>query len=200
MGSTLAASWDQGSREVDFFDVKGDVEGLVSTGEAGSSAVFTPGKHPAYQAGQYAEISASGRKIGRLGRISEALLADLDINGPVFGFELDWERINQRNIPQHCAASRYPAVSRDISIVIAKETSSDAVRKCIEAAAPELMIALDLIDAYQDSAIGDEKKSLTYRLTLQSNYRNLTDEEADRVVETVLGKLKAELEGELRSL
>jgi len=200
MGSTLAASWDQGSREIDFFDVKGDVEGLISAGEAASRAVFAPGSHPAYQAGQYAQISASGRKIGRLGRISETLLADLDINGPVFGFELDWERINQKNVPQHCAASRYPAVSRDISLVITKETSADAVRKCIESTAPELMVALDLVDVYQDAAIGDERKSVTYRLTLQSNYRNLTDEEADRVVETVLGKIKADLEGELRSL
>ena len=180
--------------------MKGDVEGLISTGEAGQRAVFAPGSHPAYQAGQYAQISASGRKIGRLGRISETLLADLDINGPVFGFELDWERMNQKNVPQHCAASRYPAVSRDISLVITKETSADAVRKCIEAATPELMVALDLIDVYHDPAIGDKRKSLTYRLTLQSNYRNLTDEEADRVVETVLGKIKAELEGELRSL
>ena len=91
-------------------------------------------------------------------------------------------------------------MSRDISLVIGKDTPSDAVRKCIEATAHELMVALDLIDVYRDPAIGDEKKSLTYRLTLQSNYRNLTDEEADRVIETVLGKIKAELEGELRSL
>ena len=61
------------------------------------------------------------------------------------------------------------------------------------------MVTLELIDLYEGSAIGDQKKSLTYRLTLQSNYRNLTDEEADQLIVTVLASLGEQVGAVLRS-
>jgi len=199
IGSACGINWDQGSRAVDFFDIKGDIADLAQLSQSGLDLVYREGKHPAYQAGQYAEISARGRSIGRIGRISGVLLAELDIPGAVFGFELNWERLQQGKIPQHRATSRYPAVNRDISVVVPKSTPSAAVQGCIESSAEALMVTLELIDLYEGSAIGDQKKSLTYRLTLQSNYRNLTDEEADQLIETVLEEIKKGVGGELRS-
>jgi phenylalanyl-tRNA synthetase beta subunit len=61
------------------------------------------------------------------------------------------------------------------------------------------MVALELIDLYEAPEVGDRKKSLTYRLTLQSNYRNLRDDEVDRLIEVVLEDIRKEIGGELRS-
>ena len=157
------------------------------------------GTHPAYQAGQYADISAKGRKVGRIGRISSVLLTELDIAGPVFAFELDWKLLQQGQMPTYSATSRYPAVNRDISLVIPKDTPAVAVQTCIETSAQTLMVALELIDLYEAPEVGHQKKSLTYRLTLQSNYRNLTDDEVDRLIEVVLEDIREEIGGELRS-
>ena len=199
MGSANGIDWDQHSREVDFFDVKGDVEDLAQASQRDLDLIYTTGTHPAYQAGQYADISAKGRTIGRIGRISRVLLSELDIAIPVFGFELDWELLQHGNIPEHSAASRYPAVNRDISLAVPKDAPAAVVRARIESSAHSLLVALELIDLYEAPEVGDQKKSLTYRLTLQSNSRNLTDSEADRLIEVVLEDIREEIGGELRS-
>ena len=199
MGSANESRWDQDSRAVDFFDIKGDVEDLARASQRTQDLSYTVGTHPAYQTGQYAEICVKGRTIGRIGRISTVLLTELDIAGPVFAFELDWELLQQGQIPEYSAASRYPAVNRDISLVVRKDTPAVAVQACIRSSAQALMVALELIDLYEAPEVGDQKKSLTYRLTLQSNYRNLTDDEVDRLIEAVLEDIREEIGGELRS-
>ena len=198
-GSANGTRWDQDSRAVDFFDIKGDVEDLARASQRTQDLSYTTGTHPAYQAGQYADISAKGRTIGRIGRVSSVLLTELDIAGPVFAFELDWKLLQQGQMPTYSATSRYPAVNRDISLVISKDTPAVAVQTCIETSAQTLMVALELIDLYEAPEVGHRKKSLTYRLTLQSNYRNLTDDEVDRLIEVVLEDIREEIGGELRS-
>ena len=198
-GSAVGINWDQGQRGVDFFDLKGDVEDLTQVLQGKLDLIYAEGRHSAYQSGQYAEITRRGQTIGRIGRISSIFLAEFDIASPVFGFELNWEKLQQGNIPQHRATSRYPATNRDISLIIPKSIPSADVRGCIESSAQALMVSLELIDFYEGPVVEAQKKSLTYRLTLQSNSRNLTDEEVDRLIETVLEKIREEVGGELRS-
>ncbi|MBE31233.1 MAG: phenylalanine--tRNA ligase subunit beta, partial [Acidiferrobacteraceae bacterium] len=69
----------------------------------------------------------------------------------------------------------------------------------IKSAASELLVQLELIDLYTDTGIETGKKSLTFRLTLQSNSRNLTDEEADHLIDAVLKRLSDRIGAELRS-
>ena len=90
-------------------------------------------------------------------------------------------------------------VARDISIVIPGETVSADAAAIIESAAGDLLVQLELIDLYTDVGIESGKKSLTFRLTLQSNSRNLTDEEADHLIDAVLTKLNDQLSAVLRS-
>lgn len=95
--------------------------------------------------------------------------------------------------------SRFPAVTRDISIVISEEIVAADAAAIIKSAASELLVQLELIDLYSDTGIESGKKSLTFRLTLQSNSRNLTDEEADRLIDAVLKRLSDQIGAALRS-
>jgi len=198
-GSSSGIRWDQPVAPADFFDAKGDVERLLSFIHRGIEPEFVPIVDKAYQAGQCAQIRVNGKEIGRLGRISDALLEEIQVGGRVFGFELDWGEIESIQPPQYSAVSRYPAVTRDISIVIPEETVSAEATEVIEAASGDLLVDLRLIDLYADAGIERGKKSLTYRLTLQSNYRNLTDEEADQFIDTVLASLEEQVGATLRS-
>ena len=90
-------------------------------------------------------------------------------------------------------------MNRDISLAVPKDAPAAVVRACIESSAHSLLVGLELIDLYEAPEVGDQKKSLTYRLTLQSNSRNLTDSEADRLIEVVLEDIREEIGGELRS-
>ena len=110
-----------------------------------------------------------------MGRISLDLLEEAEIVVPVFGFELYWAKIETTEPPRFNAVSRFPMVARDISIVIPEEYVSADAATIIESAAGDLLVQLELINVYTDVGIESGKKSLTFRLTLQSNSRNLTD-------------------------
>ena len=98
--------FSEDSPAVDFFDIKGDVEDLARASQHTQDLSYTAGTHPAYQAGQYADISAKGRTVGRIGRISSVLLTELDIAGPVFAFELDWKLLQQGQMPTYSERGR----------------------------------------------------------------------------------------------
>ena len=198
-GGAYEHTWDQQIRPVDFFDVKGHVERILRLTRQGVSAEFLPIADEAYQAGQCAQIRVGGKEIGRVGRISPDLLEEVEIVVPVFGFELDWAKIETTEPPRFNAVSRFPMVARDISIVIPEETVSADAAAIIESAAGDLLVQLELIDVYTDVGIESGKKSLTFRLTLQSNSRNLTDEEADHLIDAVLTRLSDQIGAVLRS-
>ena len=198
-GGAYKHTWDQQFRHVDFFDVKGHVERILRLTRQGVSAEFLPITDEAYQVGQCAQIRVEGKEIGRVGRISPDLLEEAQIVVPVFGFELDWAKIETTEPPRFNAVSRFPMVARDISIVIPEETVSADATAIIESAAGDLLVQLELIDLYTDVGIESGKKSLTFRLTLQSNSRNLTDEEADHLIDAVLTRLSDQIGAVLRS-
>ena len=198
-GAADQQTWDHQIRPVDFFDVKGHAERILRLTHHGVNAEFLPIEDEAYQAGQCAQIQLKGKEIGRVGRISPGLLEEAEIVVPVFGFELDWVAIETTEPPSFRAVSRFPAVTRDISIVISEEIVAADAAAIIKSAASELLVQLELIDLYTDIGIESGKKSLTFRLTLQSNSRNLTDEEADRLIDAVLKRLSNQIGAALRS-
>lgn len=198
-GSADQHNWGQKMRPVDFFDVKGHVERLLRLARREFDAEFLPIEDEAYQAGQSAQIQLKGKEIGRVGRISPGLLEEAEIVVPVFGFELDWAEIEMTEPPSFRAISRFPRVIRDISIVLSEKfVAADAVA-IIKSAASELLVQFELIDLYTDTGIESGKKSLTFRLTLQSNSRSLTDEEADHLIDAVLKRLGDQIGAVLRS-
>ena len=198
-GSADQPNWDEQTRPVDFFDIKGHVERILRLTRQDITAEFLPIADEAYQKGQCAQIRVKGREIGRVGRISPGLLEEAEIAVPVFGFELDWAEIEATEPPRFNAVSRFPTVTRDISIVIPEKTVSVDAAAIIESAAGDLLVQLELIDLYTGAGIQSGEKSLTFRLTLQSNSRNLTDEEADHLIDAVLKRLSDQIDAVLRS-
>jgi phenylalanyl-tRNA synthetase beta chain len=112
---------------------------------------------------------------------------------------LDLDAVLDAVLPIFRTVSRYPAVARDLSLVVKNSVAADALRECIRAAAGELLTALELLDVYQGKGIPKTHSSLTYRLTLQADYRNLTDTEVDELIVKVVGAVTRELSGELRT-
>ena len=199
MGTPADQCWSETRRTVDFFDIKGDVQTLLHRGRGAPGATFVPDTHPAYQAGQTARIVIADRPAGWVGRLSMELQQYMDLDQPVFAFELKWDEIFRLQIPRYSAVSRFPAINRDLSFVIDEQVSVDQVKGCIRDSGGDLLTALELIDLYRGPGVGKEKKSVTYRLTLQSIYRNLTDKEADEITGRVVGTVEDILAGMLRT-
>lgn len=196
--SRLPEGWANGSDKLDFHDVKGDVEALLGQGGAGSQYRFQAAEHPALHPGQSAQISRDGELVGWLGALHPQLLVDLDIQGPVFVFELTLGKIIQGRLPKFAELSRFPEVRRDVALLVDKSVMADDLLSDIRANAGDALKHLRLFDVYEGKGIDPHRKSLAIGLTLQHSSRTLTDDEVNAVMDKVLVSLEQRFNATLR--
>ncbi|PWG61096.1 phenylalanine--tRNA ligase subunit beta [Sediminicurvatus halobius] len=190
--------WDAPRTPLDFFDVKGDVEALLAlTGEP-ERYRFEPAAHPALHPGQSARVRHADGHAGWVGALHPEVLRRLDLDGPVFVFELDLGRITAARVPAFREISRYPAIRRDLAVVLPEAVSAAELRATVVASAGEALRELILFDVYRGKGVADGFKSLAIGLILQDSSRTLTDSDVDAVVARVVERLRAELQAELR--
>ncbi len=199
-GSAEPEQWAQPKRRVDFYDAKADVAALLGlSGRAETDFSFNPGQHPVLHPGQSAAVSdATGRHAGWVGVMHPALVQSLDLSTAPVMFELALDAINAAAIPRFRESSKFPAIRRDLAVVVDEAVSSGAVHTCITSAAGALLQELQLFDVYRGKGIDSEKKSLALGLTLQDSSRTLTDEDVDLVVKRVLTRLGEQFGATLR--
>ena len=117
-GVAAPVQWGLKKREADFFDVKSDVEALLAQGGFGAVHEFVPASHPALHPGQSAKVSRNGKGIGHVGILHPRIARSLKHAGLVCLFEFGLEALQKGILPQFRTLSKFPAVRRDISIVI----------------------------------------------------------------------------------
>jgi len=197
-GDAFPEQWGTESRPVDFFDMKGDVELLLGLSHDLAQFRFRADSHPALQPGQSARILRGDQPVGWVGGLHIALLHALDIKGKVFVFEIDYAALSHARITTVVELSRFPAVRRDLALLIGQEVSAEALQTALrEAAGPDL-IELQLFDLYQGTNIEKEKKSLALGLTFQHLSRTLTDAEINPIIDSCIKALRAKFNAELR--
>ncbi len=133
-----------------------------------------------------------------MGALHPKHLDELDINGPVYLFELKIPVIETGNLPEFKPISRFPAIRRDLAITLDESVTADAVRNCIGQTASDVLKNLQLFDVDHGEHIDSGKKSVALGLTLQAPSRTLTDGEVDALMETIIGKLEEQLGATLR--
>jgi phenylalanyl-tRNA synthetase beta chain len=195
-GLAAPEQWGMAKRVADFFDLKGDVEALLSLAPAGVD--IRPGKYPALHPGQCAAVSRQGVQIGLFGALHPEIQAKLGLDKPVFLFELGLAGLSVAEIPRFREISKYPSVRRDLAVVVAVSTSAQAVRDCVASVAGGLLANLELFDEYHGEGIDFGRKSLALALTLQDSSRTLNEEAAEAVIQRVVAALKSELGAQLR--
>ncbi|AQZ95872.1 phenylalanine--tRNA ligase subunit beta [Halopseudomonas phragmitis] len=197
-GTRLPEAWANAGDKLDFYDLKGDVEAILGQGGALSSYRFEPAEHPALHPGQSARISRNGEVVGWLGALHPQLLSELDLQGPVFAFELELERISEGVLPAFSELSRFPEVRRDIAVLVDKQVMAEDLLEDIRRNAGENLKNLRLFDVYEGKGIDPNRKSLAIGLTLQHSSRTLTDEEVNAVMDKVLTSLEQGFNATLR--
>lgn len=198
-GSALPDQWGLSRRPVDFYDVKADVEALLASTGVAAEFRFEPTSHPALHPGQAAAVFRGAEEVGRLGALHPAHLRSLDIEGPVYLFELGLGPLQQGVLPRFAPLSRFPAIRRDLAVVVDEAVPAEAVRVAIGQAAGDMLNDLELFDVYRGEGIEGGRKSLALSLTLQAADRTLLDAEVDAVVRGVLEALEKEYKATLRA-
>ena len=197
-GNRFAEQWGQKSAEVDFFDLKADVEALLALA-CGQAFVFNSEQHPALHPGQSAAIrDSAGKLCGFIGQLHPQISKQLGVEGNVFMFEISHAAIAERALPAFHELSKFPTVRRDIAVIVDENVSAQKISDCVKSAAGALLKELQLFDVYQGKGVDSGRKSVALGLTLQEFSRTLTDTEIDSVVVGVLSSLNENLGATLR--
>jgi phenylalanyl-tRNA synthetase beta chain len=197
-GSRYPEGWNSGRELVDFFDLKGDVEALLKSGNTDDAFTFGPGSHPALHPGQAACIERDGQLVGYIGALHPELIKALGLDQPVYLFELLIEQASRGKLPRFEELSRYPEVRRDLAILIDESITSADVLSVIRSRSGEYLTDLRLFDVYQGKGIDPHRKSLAVGLTWQHPSRTLNDEEINETMQGILVSLEERFNATLR--
>jgi len=197
-GPVMPEQWGVKPANADFFDIKADVEALLLLAADADELKFVPIPHPALQPGQAAEIRRNGSVIGVIGKLHPGVAKRYDLKRPVYVFELDAAQTLASKAPVATDISKFPAIRRDIAVIVDDAVSADDLVSTVAASAPELIQDVRIFDIYTGAGIEAGRKSVAIGLILQETSRTLTDDDADVVMAATVSKLKDKFAAELR--
>jgi phenylalanyl-tRNA synthetase beta chain len=197
-GPAAPEQWGVSAQAIDFFDIKSDVEAVLLLAGSIEDIRFAATQHPALQPGQAAEIRRGADVIGIIGKLHPSLAKDHGFKRGVFLFELDAEKALASSAPGAESISKYPAIRRDIAIVVDERVSADELIEAVSSSAPELIRDVRIFDIYQGERIEAGRKSVAIGLILQETSRTLTDEDADTAMAAAIAKLEKKFAANLR--
>jgi len=191
-GPALPEQWGVPTRQVDFYDMKADLEALA--GIPGRLR-FIAQSHPALHPGRSARVELDGRHAGWIGEVHPRWAQQADLpNAPVV-FEVDADALMQVALPAPAELSRQPIVSRDLALWVDESVSLQALLDTIEKvrAEPGMDILRDvaLFDVYRDKSLSEKEKSLAFRFRLQDTQVTLDDARVDQCLAHVRDALIA---------
>ncbi|MDI9245060.1 phenylalanine--tRNA ligase subunit beta [Marinobacter sp. CHS3-4] len=197
VGNQLPENWANGRRTADFFDVKGELEGLFRV--LGIDIEFSSGQHPALHPGQTAELFRDGEAVGWLGALHPQVQKKLELNGTILMFELFLNSIVSGYVPNFKDISKFPEVRRDLAIIIGSDVGFADVERVAKKHAGDTLTALRAFDVYEGESLGEGNRSLALSLFWQHPERTLNEEEVHSLFNGVIDALKQELGATLRS-
>lgn len=197
-GASRPRQWATEQRDVDFFDLKGDLEILYSL-VPHASLSFTADSHPALHPGQSAKITVNGKQAGWIGQLHPVKQKQLELNHKAFLFEVDLSSLSSAKLPEFVQISRYPAVQRDLAVVVDCETAAELVLSTVRSAAGDYLRKLELFDIYTGERVENNKKNFAFSLTFRSDSSNLTSTEIEPVIDKIIAALQANVGAELRN-
>ncbi|HJV24134.1 MAG TPA: phenylalanine--tRNA ligase subunit beta [Aromatoleum sp.] len=193
-GPALSVQWGAKARQVDFFDLKGDLEALFIP----QALSFEPVVHPALHPGRAASVMLEGRKIGVIGELHPVWVQRYELGSAPVAFELELDATLAARLPSYQEISRQPAVTRDLALVVDQSCAVARVLEVLREAAPAIVKAIELFDVYHGKGIEDGKKSLAFSVLMQDTQRTLEDSEVDAAMSAIVSHADITLGARLR--
>lgn len=201
-GSSFPEQWASPTRTVDFFDVKGDLQRALDPLDFTTEAAGHPALHPGRSAKILLKTSKGQLDIGWMGELHPALQQAYELPQAPILFELDLEAIRDIGIPQPEELSKFPAVHRDLALVVKQDVSAQSLIDAMIACKQALVKRIELFDEFKpkagSSSMADDEKSLAFRITLLNPQETLQDAQIELVMTALLKSLEKNCAARLR--
>jgi phenylalanyl-tRNA synthetase beta chain len=184
----------------DFYELKGIIEELLSVLGI-KNYDFEPEKEsPAFHPGRTAKLIVNGQRVGILGEIHPEVIENFECPERTYVAVLDSKPLidNTCLVPQYKALPKFPAVSRDIAMLVRDEIMVKNIEEIIIKRSGKILEDLRLFDVYKGKQVTEGMKSVAYSITFRAADRTLTDEDVNKVMDKILDGLKNNLGAQLR--
>jgi phenylalanyl-tRNA synthetase beta chain len=197
-GLALPEQWGSDRRQVDFFDVKGDLEALLALAAVDGSVAFAPAGMPCMHPGRCARVTIEDRPVGWIGEMHPKLSKSLELKVAPIIFEVDYESSFNSEVIVYKEISKFPAIRRDLALVLDEQVTLNQLRESVSVSAGGTLKELRIFDVYRGSGVEPGRKSVALGLILQETSRTLTDADADAVVAAVVARVTQDHKATIR--
>ena len=200
-GKKVSGSWAHPDEDSSVHELKAYVLNILGRlGVPFGMLVFAEGQRDIYDKSM--EIRNRGGKVlATLGVVSQRIIKRFDLDAPVFFADLNWQLI-MKAIRNHSVSyteiSKYPAVSRDLALLIDKGVEFGEIEKIAYASEKKLLKEVRLFDVYEGKNLPEGKKSYAVNFVLQDAEKTLTDKAIDSIMNKLIQNLTKQLNAELR--
>ena len=192
--------------DVDFYTLKGLIENVLEVSNVNSYDIQKETQNESYHPGRCANIKVGIDVIATIGEVHPEVLMNYDINKKCYLAEVNITKIvkySKQNKKYH-EVPKFPAVERDIAIIVDENIEVGEIEKTIIRKARKLLKGkksleeLKLFDIYRDEKIGENKRSVAYSLVFRDLSKSLSDDEINPVMEEITKELENKFNAELR--
>ncbi len=187
VGAKYPASWAvEENRNMDFFDLKGDVETLLAMNHIKGEVRFEAHEYTIFHPGQSAAITLNDQTIGFMGQLHPNHTKMMGVSGKVFLFEIRLDALSKMAVPAAEKLSKFPEVQRDLAFVVNKDLLVQSLLDAINSVESDILQSVELFDIYRGQGIEEHQKSIALNLRIQHLDRTLQDEEVESLVKKVI--------------
>lgn len=186
--------------DIDFYTVKGLIENVLETSSINRYDIVRETENESYHTGRCANIKVGIDVIATIGEVHPEVLDNYGIEKRAYLAEVNLSKVTKysKANKKYVEVPKFPAVERDIAIIVDEKVEVGQIEKIITKKAKKLLEKMQLFDIYRNEKLGKNKKSVAYSLIFRDKNRTLSDEEINVVMENIINELQKTLNAELR--
>lgn len=200
-GKRVEGSWAHTDEESSVFELKAYVMNILTRlGVQLKAFLLQEGKNDIFSK-SLAIIDRNGKVLVEFGQVAKAVTAPFDLDSDVYYADLNWTlimRATRKNTISFKEISKYPAVSRDLALLVDKTVEFAQIEQIAYAAEKKLLKKVTLFDVYEGKNLETGKKSYAVNFTLQDDQKTMNDKQTDAIMQKIINSLEKQLGAKLR--
>lgn len=200
-GKRVENSWVHPNEDASFYELKAYVENiLVRLGLSLQAVTLVKGENNIFE-DSISIVTKAGKIIAELGIVAYKLTKNMGITNEVFFADIYWDNLLKavkKNVVEYKEISKYPAVSRDLALLVDKTVEFEQIKEIAYSTEKKLLKAVELFDVYEGKNLPEGKKSYAVNFILQDEQKTLNDKQIDSIMKKLIDNLTKRLNAELR--